>query len=161
MCYSTPALAIAVIASETLSLSEPGRTKASDFANKEGKEMASKIIFDTPELLDETLVSLTEACRCFPVKCSRATLERWMRRQGNRGTVLESILICGKRYTSKEAIARFIRAQLRVETERPAPTRGTMSKKEVGAAARRFGLPEPLGTRKQDIYSCSAKRQKD
>ena len=66
--------------------------------------MASRVIFDTPELLDETLVSLTEACRCFPVKCSRAALERWMRRQGNRGIVLESILVCGKRYTSKEAI---------------------------------------------------------
>jgi hypothetical protein len=112
-------------------------------------KMASKIIFDSPDLVHETLVSRTKACKEFPVTCSSSALERWWR-HGSRGVVLESILICGKRYTSKEAIARFIRAQLRVEAERPAPTRGTMSKKDVEAAARRFGLPEPQGSREEE-----------
>jgi hypothetical protein len=112
--------------------------------------MASKIIFDTLELLDETLVSLTESCNLFPgEKRSRSTVERYARK-GNGPAILETVLICGKRYTSKEAIARFIRAQLRVEAERPAPTRGTMSKKDVEAAARRFNLPEPQRSGKQE-----------
>jgi hypothetical protein len=116
--------------------------------NKERKKSmaSSRMIFDTPSLLEETLVSLTEACKCFPVKCSRAALERWMRRV-SRGAVLETVLICGKRYTSKEAIDRFVRSQLQTETERPAPTR-SMSKKDIESAARRFGLPEPLAARK-------------
>jgi hypothetical protein len=111
--------------------------------------MPSKTIFDTPDLIDETLVSRTEACKEFPVTCSLSAIERWWRK-GSRGVVLESVLICGKRYTSKEAIARFIRGQLQVEAERPAPTRGTMSKKDVEAAARRFGLPEPQGSREEE-----------
>ena len=110
--------------------------------------MASKTIFDSPALLDETLVPLTAACKYFPVKCSRTSIERWARK-GSRKATLETILLGGRRYTSREAIARFIRSQLRVEAERPAPTRGTMSKKEVEAAARRFGLPEPQGSRKR------------
>ena len=111
--------------------------------------MASRMIFDSPALLDETLLSLTAACKEFPGRCSRPSLERWARK-GNRGATLETILLCGRRYTSREAIARFIRAQLQVEAERPAPTRGTMSKKDVEAAARRFGLPEPQGSRNQE-----------
>jgi hypothetical protein len=121
-------------------------------------KMASKIIFDSPDLVHETLVSRTKACKEFPVTCSLSALERWWR-HGSRGVVLESVLICGNRYTSKEAIARFIRGQLRVEAERPAPTRG-MTKKDAEAAARRFGLPEPQGSRKDtNIQGFSAKRQ--
>jgi hypothetical protein len=103
------------------------------------------MIFDTPALLDETLVLLTAASKCFPGNPSQSAVQRWMRR-GSRGAVLETVFICGKRYTSKEAIARFLRGQLQIEAERPAPTR-TMSKKDIEAAARRFGLPEPLVTR--------------
>ncbi len=104
--------------------------------------MGSKVIFDSPEILNETLVTLTEACRCFPVRCSRPALERWMRR-GSRGVVLESALLCGKRYTSKEAIDRFVRNQLYVEAERVAPQKGSMSNREVQEKARYYGLPKP------------------
>ena len=105
--------------------------------------MASKIIMDTPELLDETLISLAKACKRFPGKRTRSTLERHARK-GIRGVVLETILICGRRYTSEEAIQRFIRGQLQVEAEkaRPEPTK-SMSKKAIAEASRRFGLPEP------------------
>ena len=101
------------------------------------------MIFDEPALLDESLVTLTEACKCFPVKCSRPALERWLRR-GSRGTVLESVLVCGRRYTSREAIDRFVRGQLTVEAEKAVPKRTNMSKRDIEAASRRFGLPEPL-----------------
>ena len=103
--------------------------------------MTSRTIFDTPDLLDETLVALNVACKCFPVACSRSALERWIRR--NRDIALESVLVCGKRYTSKEAIDRFVRNQLRTEPERSVPKRGNKSKKEIEEASRKFGLPEP------------------
>lgn len=121
--------------------------------------MASKIIFDIQALLDETLVPLTEACKYFPVKCSRASIERWVRK-GSREVTLETILLGGRRYTSREAIKRFVHAQLQTEAERPAPKRGSMTKKDIEAAARRFKLPEPQGTRKDtNIHDFSAKRR--
>jgi len=107
--------------------------------------MASKVILDSPELLGESLVSLTAACGLFPVRCSRPAIERWTRK-GSRGTTLETILICGKRYTSKEAIDRFVRNQLQTEPKRPEPRRGNKSKREIDEACQRFGLPKPQAT---------------
>ena len=107
--------------------------------------MASKCVMDFPGLLDETLLTLTAACKHFPVRCGRASVERWIR-SGSRGTILESVLICGKRYTSREAIDRFVRNQLQVEPDRSPPKRGTKSKRDIEAACIRYGLPTPLGT---------------
>ena len=112
--------------------------------------MGSKVILDSPALLEETLVTLTEACHCFPVRCSRSAVERWIRR-GGRGTVLESVLICGKRYTSKEAIGRFLRGQLHVEADRPEPKKSSKSKKEIEAACKKYGLLESQGAANVDI----------
>ena len=109
--------------------------------------MASKVILDSPGILGETLVTLTEACSCFPLRCARPTLERWIRR-GSRGVVLESVLVCGKRVTSKEAIDRFVRNQLQIEPDRATPKQVGMFHKDIVAATRRFGLPEPLTTTK-------------
>ena len=102
--------------------------------------MASKVIFDSPQLLDETLVSLTEAGECFPVHTARSTVERWIR-LGSRGVILESIYFGGKRYTSKEAIERFVRSQLHVEADRPVTKHGSMSKRELEEKTRKYGLP--------------------
>ena len=104
--------------------------------------MASKVIVDAPELLGESLVSLTAACGFFPVRCSRPAIERWARK-GSRGTTLETVLVCGRRYTSKEAIDRFVRNQLQTEPKRPEPKRGSKSKREIAEASQKYGLPEP------------------
>lgn len=105
--------------------------------------MGSKIILDSPALLDESLVTLTEACRLFPVPCSRPAIERWIRR-GSQGVILESVLVCGRRMTSKAAIDRFVRAQLHVEAEHPTLPKGGMSKSAIAEASKKYRLPEPL-----------------
>jgi hypothetical protein len=61
----------------------------------------------SPALADETLITLDEACQQFPVRISRTCIERMIRR-GARGAVLETLLIGCRRYTSKEAIRRFL-----------------------------------------------------
>ena len=104
--------------------------------------MASKVILDSPELLAENLVTLTAACGLFPVRCSRPAVERWIRR-GSRGVVLESILVCGKRFTSREAIDRFVRNQFQTGQEIAASKIARKSKKEIADATKRFRLPEP------------------
>ncbi|MDA1230307.1 MAG: DUF1580 domain-containing protein [Planctomycetota bacterium] len=61
----------------------------------------------------ETIISFTDARSAFPGidrRLSLATLHRW-RMTGVRGVRLETILIGGLRYTSREAIGRFIVAQ--------------------------------------------------
>jgi hypothetical protein len=110
-----------------------------------GKVMASRIILDSPELLEEDLLSLTAACKEFPEKRSRPALERYVRK-GVRGIVLETVYFCGKRYTSRQAIERFIRNQLQTEPERAEPKINRKSKKEIDEASKRFGLPEPQKT---------------
>lgn len=72
-----------------------------------GIEQAIKTLGIDPAT--ETLVPFSAAGGAFPGERtpSRATLHRW-RLRGVRGVKLETILIGGLRYTSKEAIERFI-----------------------------------------------------
>lgn len=60
----------------------------------------------------ETLIEFQLAAGAFPgERCPAiATLHRW-RQKGVRGVKLETVLIGGIRYTSREAISRFIAAQ--------------------------------------------------
>ena len=107
--------------------------------------MASKMIFDQPALLEEVpLVDLTQATKLFPVKCSRATIERWVRR-GVRGVQLETVLVGNRRFTSELAVHRFLLGQQHIEPEYAwtESRRGNISKKDIEEASRKYGLPEP------------------
>jgi hypothetical protein len=105
-------------------------------------EMGSKQIFDYLAILDETLVELAQAPKYYPVKIHRASLERYVRK-GKRGVRLETALLGNKRYTSVEAIRRFLLAQLRLAPDESEPQRDSMSKRALAEASKRFGLPEP------------------
>jgi hypothetical protein len=72
----------------------------------------------------ETIIAFSEARNAFPGidrRLSLATLHRW-RLNGVRGVKLETVLIGGMRYTSREAIARFIAAQNADESQTPSTT---------------------------------------
>jgi hypothetical protein len=68
----------------------------------------------------ELLLSMKEARHEFPNEPSTPTLWRWVLK-GTGGVMLESIKIGGRRFTSKEAIARFIAAN---SVQRNKPMRG-------------------------------------
>ena len=59
------------------------------------------------DLSQEHLVTLTEASRIIPGSPHFSTLWRWYQR-GIRGTRLETVIVGGRRFTSREAIKRFI-----------------------------------------------------
>jgi hypothetical protein len=59
--------------------------------------------------LDETLISLTEASKRLPGRPHVSTLWRWNER-GVRGVRLETLVVAGRRYTSSEALERFVAA---------------------------------------------------
>ena len=58
-------------------------------------------------ILSEQTVTLTEACRIIPGRPHISTVWRWHHR-GCRGIRLETAVIGGRRFTSREAIVRFI-----------------------------------------------------
>lgn len=61
-------------------------------------------------LESETLVALTDACKLLPSRNGKrihySTVYRWATK-GARGRLLETILVGGIRYTSREALQRF------------------------------------------------------
>ncbi|HEX6987617.1 MAG TPA: DUF1580 domain-containing protein [Planctomycetaceae bacterium] len=61
-------------------------------------------------LLDETLISLTEAAKELPGRPHIATVHRFASK-GARGHVLETVTCGGRRFTSREATRRFLTAQ--------------------------------------------------
>jgi len=59
----------------------------------------------------ETIITIGEGCRAFPPNgISDATMARWIQK-GVKGVKLETLLIGGRRVTSREAICRFIARQ--------------------------------------------------
>ena len=71
----------------------------------------------------ETLIPFNAAREAFPggKRLALQTLHRW-RLSGVRGTKLETILIGGSRFTSAEAIRRFVAAQNPAESAAPGIT---------------------------------------
>lgn len=62
-----------------------------------------------PISLDEKLLSVTDACRILPGRPHVSTLWRWISR-GVHGHRLETIVVGGRRFTSRESLERFIDA---------------------------------------------------
>ncbi len=69
----------------------------------------------------EELIPFQQAGRRIPGNPSVCALHRW-RLSGVRGAKLETLLVGGTRFTSTEAISRFIAAQNRDESPAPAIT---------------------------------------
>ncbi len=59
------------------------------------------------DLDNETLITFSQAVRMFPGHMSPNTVARWAL-HGTRGAILESIKVGRQRFTSKEAVHRFI-----------------------------------------------------
>ena len=82
----------------------------------------------------ETLLTFEDARTAFPgdKRLSLATLHRW-RLNGVRGVKLETVLIGGLRYTSREAISRFIAQQNAAEVPAAAITPSQRRKQSEAA----------------------------
>jgi hypothetical protein len=75
----------------------------------------------------ETLIPISEAPAHVPgSRPHLATIWRWIQR-GVRGVNLETVLVGGKRYTSAEAIARFVE-ETTAAAGGPQPKRGIRSR---------------------------------
>lgn len=86
------------------------------------------------DLSAETPLTIAEAAAIIPGSPSLASVWRWVLK-GVRGNRLESLMIAGRRFTTHEAIDRFI---ARSNVEPSAPTVVTKSRRKEIAQAERF-----------------------
>jgi hypothetical protein len=103
----------------------------------------------------EELVQLYRAHKEFPYDVSPATVQRYFRRgvsTPNGHFKLETAVSGNKRFTSREAIERFLRAQQGESDPQSnigaVPTSGGMSKRELKSEMQRLGL-RPQGEQPQ------------
>lgn len=91
------------------------------------------------QLLGESLVKLVQAGKLIPGGgVTPGCIERWIRK-GVNGAVLEICRVGRIRYTSKEAIQRFLEAVNR-NPESPTPVIRRLSEKEIEQRKRDLGL---------------------
>lgn len=84
----------------------------------------------------ERLLTISAAAKSLPHRPHVATVWRWVQ-SGCRGTKLETILIGGRRYTSEEALQRFIERTTAAANGETIPTRTAKQREKAIAAAER------------------------
>ena len=83
------------------------------------------------DVKQEKLILLSEAPRHIPGRPNISTLYRWFQR-GARGAKLETVVVGNKRFTSHEAIGRFIEATTNNSPGASAPpSRSTSRQREA------------------------------
>lgn len=88
----------------------------------------------------ETLLSLNEAAKESPGRPHLSTLHRW-RLRGVRGVKLETCLVGGRRFTSREALERFAARTTAVADGEPAPPRTPRQRsRSIERAERDLGI---------------------
>jgi hypothetical protein len=80
------------------------------------------------DIESEQLITFAEASKTLPGRPNVATLWRW-RTSGVRGVKLESILCCGKRWTSREKLQLFLELSTAVADGKSIPTRTNRQRK--------------------------------
>ncbi|MEX2174604.1 MAG: DUF1580 domain-containing protein [Pirellulaceae bacterium] len=85
-------------------------------------------------ILGESRLTLSQAARYIGVHA--ATAHRW-RLRGTRGCRLETILVGGIRYTSREALERFVAATTAAADGTAVPARTSAQRERAIAAAER------------------------
>ncbi|HUE71265.1 MAG TPA: DUF1580 domain-containing protein [Pirellulaceae bacterium] len=78
----------------------------------------------------DSLLTLAEASKLFPHRPSRCTLWRWMN-EGVRGVRLESVVVGGRRLTSKPAIADFVAKTTAAVDRRPISQTRTARQRDI------------------------------
>lgn len=89
----------------------------------------------------ETLLSLKQARNEFANRPSLPTLWRWILR-GTKGIRLESVRIGGRRYTSVEAIARFMEATAKADRLAAKPKQTKKDKQNQSLARAKLALDQ-------------------
>ena len=88
------------------------------------------------DISSEKLLSLAEASKTWPGRPHVSSIFRWMA-HGTRGCRLDSVLIGGRRFTSAEALERFIAATTAAAAGQAPPIRTANQRERAIAQAER------------------------
>lgn len=99
--------------------------------------MKNSRVVTNPALFDETLVPIQKAGAAFPYPVGRKAVERYFR-HGVRGVYLETVLIGNRRFSSHEAIRRFLQTTNKQASGQEETIR--MTEHELQSAKRQVGL---------------------
>ena len=91
------------------------------------------------DIKNETMRPLSDACKEIEGRPHVSTLHRW-RLRGVRGQKLETVLIGGRRFTSLEALDRFIRATTAAADDKRVVPSATARSANVDRELARFNL---------------------
>ena len=87
------------------------------------------------DIQNEEVLSIAEAAKLLPGRPNVRTVWRWLDR-GCRGCRLESVLVGGRRYTSVEAVFRFLEAINSSDGPATSPAASRARKRAIEAAER-------------------------
>lgn len=92
------------------------------------------------DVLTEDVLELGEARKFLPGRPDRATIYRWALGPGSHGVRLETVKVGRKRFTSKQAIQRFVELSTAAADGQAPPTMRTNRKrqKDILAAEQRL-----------------------
>ena len=96
-----------------------------------------------PDVLAESVIPLNDVVKYLPFRTSISTVQRWIRR-GASGAVLETARMGSRRFTSKEAVQRFLVAQNEPTKPQAAPPKSSLSKREIDAKTKKYFGTEAL-----------------
>ena len=85
------------------------------------------------DVLSEDMVTLTEATKIIPGRPCSSSIWRWYQ-HGCRGIKLETAIVGGRRFTSREAIERFVRRT--TEARNGAPVNSAPCRQRQAAIAK-------------------------
>jgi hypothetical protein len=105
------------------------------------------------QLLLEDLVEVGDARKYLPGQPDRRTVYRYLAGQGTGGVALESVKCGGKRFTSRQAIVRFIAAQNQRRETAPAagqaaPRQRSPQQEQLAAPVARLAAAGIIPTKK-------------
>jgi hypothetical protein len=89
------------------------------------------------DIATEDMVSLTEAAKTLPSRPDQSTLWRW-RNRGVRGVRLETVLVGGRRMTSRQALNRFFAAVNAAADGKPVRTETPREREQAISRAERW-----------------------
>lgn len=87
------------------------------------------------DIHSDTLLTISEAAKSLPMRPNVSTVWRWIQR-GVRGVTLDTVLVGGRRYTSKEALQSFVERSTAADCNTAPPRTSRQREREISRAER-------------------------
>ena len=88
------------------------------------------------DIHSDSLLTISQAAKSLPMRPNVSTVWRWVQR-GARGVKLDTVLVGGRRYTSKEALQSFVERSTAAANSDATPVRTSKQRERAIEQAER------------------------